>query len=86
MTAEVAEALHHAHDQGVVHRDIKPQNLLLGHDDKLHITDFGLARLLDEPGLTLSAELVGTPAYMSPEQVSGATGRSVRVRTSTRWA
>ena len=71
LVAEVAEALHHAHEQGVVHRDIKPQNLLLGRDDKLHITDFGLARLLDEPGMTLSAELVGTPAYMSPEQVSG---------------
>ncbi|TWT40384.1 Serine/threonine-protein kinase PrkC [Phycisphaerae bacterium RAS1] len=69
--AEVADGLQHAHEQGIVHRDIKPQNLMLGRDDRLHITDFGLARLLDEPGMTLSTELVGTPAYMSPEQVSG---------------
>ena len=68
--AGVAEGLHHAHEEGVVHRDIKPQNLLLGGDGELHITDFGLARLLDEPGMTLSSELVGTPAYMAPEQVS----------------
>jgi serine/threonine protein kinase len=71
MLAGVAEGLHHAHEQGIIHRDIKPQNLLLGRDGQLHITDFGLARLLDEPGVTLSTEMVGTPAYMSPEQISG---------------
>jgi serine/threonine protein kinase len=71
LIAGVAEGLHHAHEQGVVHRDIKPQNLMLGRDDELHITDFGLARLLDEPGLTLSTELVGTPAYMAREQITG---------------
>ncbi len=71
LAAGVAEGLHHAHEQGVVHRDIKPQNLLLGPDDELHITDFGLARVLDEPGLTRSTEMVGTPAYMSPEQITG---------------
>lgn len=71
LVAEVADALHHAHQQGIVHRDIKPQNLLLGQDDRLHITDFGLARLLDEPHLTLSAEIIGTPSYMSPEQIRG---------------
>jgi serine/threonine protein kinase len=74
LVAEVADGLAHAHRQGIIHRDIKPQNLLLGRDDHLHITDFGLARLLDEPGLTLSTELVGTPAYMAPEQVSQARG------------
>lgn len=78
MIAEVADALQHAHDQGIVHRDIKPQNLMLGADDRLHITDFGLARILDEQGLTLSAEMVGTPAYMAPEQIRG--GRTVDAR------
>lgn len=68
--AEVADALHHAHTSGIVHRDIKPQNLLLGADDKLHVTDFGLARLLDEPGLTRTHEMVGTPSYMAPEQIA----------------
>ncbi|MBU0639239.1 MAG: protein kinase [Planctomycetes bacterium] len=80
LIAEVADGLNHAHEQNVVHRDIKPHNLLLGHDDKLHITDFGLARLLDEPGLTLSTELVGTPAYISPEQIT-AGGQAVDRRT-----
>ncbi len=62
MIAAVAEL-------GVIHRDVKPQNLLLGKDEQLHITDFGLARLLDEPSVTVSGEMLGTPAYMSPEQV-----------------
>ncbi len=78
MVAEVADGLQHAHDQGIVHRDVKPQNLMLGADDRLHITDFGLARILDEQGLTLSAEMVGTPAYMAPEQIRG--GRTVDAR------
>jgi serine/threonine protein kinase len=80
LVAGVAEGLHHAHEQNVVHRDIKPQNLLLGTDGELHITDFGLARLLDEPGLTLSSEMVGTPAYMAPEQIV-ASGEGVDRRT-----
>ncbi|MBN2563809.1 MAG: protein kinase [Phycisphaerae bacterium] len=70
LVAGVAEGLEHAHQQGVVHRDIKPQNLLLGADGQLHIVDFGLARLLDEPSVTVTGEMLGTPAYMSPEQVS----------------
>ncbi|MEK6644192.1 MAG: protein kinase [Planctomycetota bacterium] len=71
LMAGVAEGLDHAHKQGVIHRDIKPQNLLMAGDGQLHITDFGLARLLDEPSITLTGEMVGTPAYMSPEQVTG---------------
>jgi hypothetical protein len=68
--AEVADGLEHAHGQGVIHRDIKPSNLLLSPDGRLSVNDFGLARLLEQPGMTLSGEFVGTPAYMSPEQIT----------------
>ena len=69
LIAEVADALGHAHRCGVIHRDLKPQNLLVGRDGRLQITDFGLARLLDEPGVTLTGDVMGTPAYLSPEQI-----------------
>ena len=69
MFAEVAEALQTAHDAGVIHRDIKPSNLMLDHAGALHITDFGVARLVgDGAGMTVTGELLGTPVYMSPEQ------------------
>ncbi len=70
MIADVADALHHAHQQGVTHRDVKPSNLLLSSDGRLSVTDFGLARLLEQPGMTVTGEFVGTPAYMSPEQIT----------------
>jgi tetratricopeptide (TPR) repeat protein len=70
MVADVADALHHAHQQGVTHRDVKPSNLLLSPEGRLSVTDFGLARMLEQPGMTLTGEFVGTPAYMSPEQVT----------------
>jgi serine/threonine protein kinase/Tfp pilus assembly protein PilF len=70
LLADVADALHYAHDMGVIHRDVKPANLLLSGDGRLCLTDFGLARLTQEPGMTVSGSFLGTPAYMSPEQVA----------------
>src|SRR5262249_41808408 len=70
MIADVADALAYAHKEGVIHRDIKPSNLLLSPDGRLSINDFGLARLLEQPGMTMTGEFVGTPAYMSPEQIT----------------
>jgi len=70
MIAEVAYALEYAHQQGIIHRDIKPSNLLLSPAHRLSVNDFGLARMLEQPGMTMTGEFVGTPAYMSPEQIT----------------
>jgi serine/threonine protein kinase len=67
-----AEGLAYAHQRGVIHRDIKPSNLLLDNAGVVWITDFGLARRADDPALTHSGVLVGTPRYMSPEQAEAA--------------
>src|SRR5262249_15518134 len=67
------EALAYAHGQGVLHRDVKPDNALVDDQDRLFLTDFGLAAVLDQAGsrLTREGSLLGTPAYMSPEQAGG---------------
>lgn len=74
LMADVADGLDHAHRQGVVHRDIKPHNLILSADGRVFVTDFGLSLLMDEPHQTLSGEVMGTPAYLSPEQIRGQDG------------
>src|SRR5262249_23722823 len=68
---QAADALEHAHRQGVIHRDVKPANLLVNAEGDLWITDFGLAQLQVDTGLTRSGDLLGTFRYMSPEQTSG---------------
>ena len=68
----IAGAVHHAHQRGVLHRDLKPANILFDADGKAHVTDFGLAKLLEEESwLTRSGAHLGTPAYMAPEQAAG---------------
>jgi eukaryotic-like serine/threonine-protein kinase len=65
---QVAEALDHAHTRGILHRDIKPGNLLLDDQGQLWVTDFGLAQIQGNPSLTLTGDILGTLRYMSPEQ------------------
>lgn len=71
LIAQVADALEYAHDAGVVHRDIKPANLLLDAGGTVWITDFGLAQVATDAGLTQTGDVFGTLRYMSPEQASG---------------
>jgi tetratricopeptide (TPR) repeat protein len=72
---KVARALHVAHEAGVIHRDVKPGNILVGPDEEPVVVDFGLAREIEgDDGLTRTGELLGTPAYMAPEQLRAGQG------------
>lgn len=73
--AAVADALDYAHKRGVIHRDIKPHNLILGDDGRVRISDFGLARIAEQPGVTITGEVIGSPLYMSPEQIVSGPGQ-----------
>jgi serine/threonine protein kinase len=71
---QIASALQYVHDQRIIHRDIKPENILLRADDTILLSDFGIAKPMEQSTLTSVQTLVGTPVYMAPEQLEGGSG------------
>lgn len=78
LCVRIADALHHAHEAGIVHRDLKPTNILVDADDRPMVTDFGLAKNVADETSTIEGNVLGSPAYMSPEQARGDAYRSDR--------
>src|SRR6185312_2820036 len=75
LVATAAEAVHHAHQRGILHRDLKPANILLDNRGEPHVGDFGLAKQIEgDSEMTVSGAILGTPSYMAPEQASGRRG------------
>ena len=70
---QICEGLQAAHQKGVIHRDLKPQNVMIDAQDHVYLMDFGLAKMVEQSGMTQTGAVVGTPYYMSPEQVKGET-------------
>lgn len=71
ITVEVCNALDHAHGLGIIHRDIKPENIMIRSDGRVKLTDFGIAQMVDVQKLTVTGQLLGSPAYMAPELIQG---------------
>ncbi|MFZ9887028.1 MAG: protein kinase domain-containing protein [Myxococcota bacterium] len=71
VVARIARALQHAHEQGVIHRDVKPENIMLRSDGVLKLMDFGIAQVVDQKQLTITGTLLGSPAHMAPESIEG---------------
>jgi serine/threonine-protein kinase len=71
IAAQVCRALAHAHSLGILHRDVKPENIMIRADGVVKLTDFGIAQMLDMQRMTLTGQLLGSPAYMSPEHLEG---------------
>lgn len=67
----IADALQHAHAHDIVHRDLKPENILVSREGQLKLTDFGIARMMDQQTMTITGTLLGSPSYMAPEYIDG---------------
>src|SRR4030095_14659947 len=87
LIAKLARAVHYAHERGILHRDIKPGNILIDAKGEPHLTDFGLARLVEGEGtVTRTLDTLGTPSYMAPEQPLGNPAGAGRTSANTETA